>query len=148
MYHSMVSLTGETSLLQYVDDNCHYRFLIRVMEAGYLLIPLYCNHFQTAEDSYFWKQHFVKCTSEGVSKQKLLVTCRDLGKVGTLHVIAVHLDFAGLVTVADPKYSSLPSWPLLDFIATDYAKKAVEISALKSAVLEDYAPIPPTSSTP
>ncbi len=150
MYYSFLSLTGDDSLLQYADDNSHHRFLVRVTDAGYLLVPIYCNYFQAAEDSFFWQQHFLKCAGEGVTKQQLLVTCSGLGKGNTLHVVAVQVDFAGgLVTVADPMRGGLASWPLSDFIKdSPYAPKTIEISALESAVLDDYAPIPPTGSKP
>jgi hypothetical protein len=147
MYHSFVSLTGETALLQHASDNCWYRFLIRVMDAGYLLIPIYCNHDQNAEQSGFWQLHSAKCANESAPSQRLLITCKDLGTGGTLHVIAVILDFArGHVTVADPMLATLISYTTLrQFFQETYATKAVEIAALESAVLEDYQPIPPIS---
>jgi hypothetical protein len=150
MYYSFMSLTGDASLLQYADDNSYHRFLIRVMDAGYLLVPIYCNHFQTADECFFWQLHFRKCTEEGVARQQLLVTCSGLGKGNTLHVVAMLVDFAGgIVTVADPMRDGLPSWPLSDFIKqSPYAPNTIEISALESAVLDDYATTPPTKSKP
>jgi len=139
MYHSFVALTGDESMLQFSNDNSAYRFLIRVAEAGYLLIPVYCNYFQPAGESFFWKQHFIKCTNEGVQEQRLLVTCADLGIGKSLHMIAVVVNLAGsLVTVLDPQAASPPSYEISDFARSNYAESTVEVLALDSAVLEDY----------
>lgn len=144
MYHSFVALTGDESMLQYSNDNSHFRFLIRVIDAGYLLIPIYCNYYQTAGETGFWQGHFKKCAGEAVKEQRLLITCGHLGKDDTLHVIAGVANYAGgLVTIIDPMKPGLPCYTLDQFCQTHYAQKAVEIMVLDSAVLEDYQEIPP-----
>lgn len=151
MYHSLVSLTGENSFLQYTNDNSWPRFFIRVVDAGYMLIPVYSNWLETAGDAWFWEQYFSKCAAEGLAQKRLLVTCRNLGTGQSVHSIAVRLDFtqAGKAFVADP-HPYLPGvdpYELGEFSKCDYAKKAVDVFALESRVLDDY-PIEPPLNRP